>query len=159
MSGNIVYIGIGSNLGNALQNVTEAINSLNRLPDTSVDKSSSFYRTAPVNATGDDYINAVARLVTGLAPDPLLDALWDIENRFGRKRPYKNAPRTLDLDILLYNRERILTDRLTIPHARLCERAFVLVPLAEIDPDIVIPEKEPLSTLLHRVSNQKIERI
>ena len=83
MSGNIVYIGIGSNLGNALQNVTEAINSLNRLPDTSVDKSSSFYRTAPVNATGDDYINAVARLVTGLAPDPLLDALWDIENRFG----------------------------------------------------------------------------
>ena len=159
MTGNIVYIGIGSNLGNALQNVTEALNSLNRLPATRVDNSSSFYRTAPVDATGDDYVNAVTRLVTGLAPDPLLNALLDIENRFGRKRPYKNAPRTLDLDVLLYNRELIVTDRLTIPHPRLCERAFVLVPLAEIDPDIVIPEKEPLSTLLHRVSNQKIERI
>lgn len=158
MNGNLVYIGIGSNLGNAVQNVTEAIDSLSRLPDTCLDKSSSYYRTAPVDATGDDYINAVARLVTGLSPEPLLDALLTIENRFGRERPYKNAPRTLDLDILLYNRECIATERLSIPHPRMAERAFVLIPLAEIDPDIVIPGKDPLSLLLPRIENQRIDR-
>ena len=158
MNGNIVYIGIGSNLGNAAQNVTEAIDSLSHLPDTCLDKASSFYRTAPVDAAGDDYINAVARLVTGLSPEPLLNALWKIENRFGRERLYRNAPRTLDLDILLYNRECVLTERLSIPHPRMAERAFVLVPLAEIDPDIVIPGKEPLTVLLSRVKNQRIDR-
>ena len=159
MTGNIVYIGIGSNLGDARQNVAEAIRSLSRLPDTSLDKSSSFYRTAPVDAGGDDYINAVARLATELAPEPLLDALRSIETLFGRERPYKNAPRTLDLDILLYNRESILTERLTIPHPRMSERAFVLVPLAEIAPHIVIPGEEPLSILLDRVKHQRIDRL
>ena len=159
MTGNVVYIGIGSNLGNARQNVTEAINSLSGLPDTCLEKSSSFYRTAPIDATGNDYINAVVRLITGLAPEPLLAALRNIENRFGRKRPYKNAPRTLDLDILLYNREHILTEILTVPHPRMSERAFALIPLAEIAPDMVIPGREPLSILLHRVRNQRIERI
>ena len=102
MSGNIAYIGIGSNLGNALQNVGEAIEILRDLPDTRLDRLSSLYRTAPVDATGDDYVNAVARLITGLSPDNLLHALWNIENRLGRERPFRNAPRTLDLDILLY---------------------------------------------------------
>lgn len=156
MSGNITYIGIGSNLGNALQNVNEAIKCLGNLPDTRLDKLSSFYRTAPVDATGNDYVNAVARLVTELAADTLLHALWNIENRLGRERPYKNAPRTLDLDILLYNSDRIVTQQLTIPHPRMTERAFVLVPLAEIDPNIEIPGKEKLSILLDRVRNQRI---
>lgn len=159
MSGNIVYIGIGSNLGNALENVTGAMDSLGKLPDTRLEKTSSLYRTAPVDADGDDYVNAVAMLSTTLAPEPLLEALWQIENAFGRKRPYRNAPRTLDLDMLLYNTDCISTERLTIPHPRLAERAFVLVPLAEIAPEIVIPKQEPLSILLERVKNQKIYRI
>lgn len=159
MSGNIVYIGIGSNLGNAVDNVTGAMESLGRLPDTRLEKSSSLYRTAPVDADGDDYVNVVVRLSTALAPEPLLEALWRIEKAFGRKRPYRNAPRTLDLDMLLYNADCILTERLTVPHPRMTERAFVLVPLAEIAPEIVIPGQEPLSILLERVKNQKIHRI
>ena len=91
MSGNIVYIGIGSNLGNALENVTGAMDLLGKLPDTRLQKTSSLYRTAPVDADGDDYVNAVAMLSTTLAPEPLLEALWQIENAFGRKRPYRNA--------------------------------------------------------------------
>ncbi len=158
MTVNTVYIGIGSNLGNAKQNVSDAIACLGNLPDTRLDKLSSFYRTAPIDATGDDYVNAVARLATALTPDSLLDFLWRIEYRFGRERPYRNAPRTLDLDILLYNTDRIATDRLTIPHPRIAERAFVLVPLAEIDPDIALPGGERLSILLERVKHQRIDR-
>jgi 2-amino-4-hydroxy-6-hydroxymethyldihydropteridine diphosphokinase len=157
MSRNIAYIGIGSNLGNALQNVGEAIDILRDLPDTRLDRLSSLYRTAPIDATGDDYVNAVARLITGLSPDNLLHALWNIENRLGRERPYRNAPRTLDLDILLYNADQINTRQLTIPHPRMAERAFVLVPLAEIDPNVEIPGKEKLSVLLNRLKDQRID--
>ncbi len=151
MSGNIAYIGIGSNLGNVLQNVGEAIEILRDLPDTRLDRLSSLYRTAPVDATGDDYVNAVARLITGLSPDNLLHALC------GRERPFRNAPRTLDLDILLYNADQINTRQLTIPHPRMAERAFVLVPLAEIDPNVEIPGKEKLSVLLSRLKDQRID--
>ena len=159
MPENIVYIGIGSNLGNAIENVTGAMNSLGRLPGTRLQKASSFYRTAPIDADGDDYVNAVVRLSTSLAPEPLLEALWQIEKTFGRQRPYRNAPRTLDLDMLLYNADCISTGRLIIPHPRMAERAFVLVPLAEIAPEIAIPGQEPLSILLERVKNQEIRRI
>lgn len=158
MTVNTVYIGIGSNLGNSRQNVSDAIACLGNLPDTRLDKFSSLYRTAPVDATGDDYVNAVAKLTTTLTPDSLLDFLWCIEHRFGRERPYRNAPRTLDLDILLYNTDRIATDRLTIPHPRMTERAFVLVPLVEIAPDIALPGGERLSILLDRVKHQRIDR-
>ena len=159
MSENTVYIGIGSNLGNALENVTGAIDSLGRLPDTRLEKASSLYRTAPIEADGDDYVNAVVRLSTTLAPESLLEALWKIEQAFGRERPYRNAPRTLDLDMLLYNADCISTGRLIIPHPRMAERAFVLVPLAEIAPEIVIPGQKPLSILLECVKNQGIQRI
>lgn len=158
MTDNIAYVGIGSNLGNPDQYVLEAIRYLNRLPETRLDQSSSCYRTAPVDATGDDYVNAVARLVTDLAPESLLNGLQEIENHFGRQRPFRNAPRTLDLDILLYNQQRIRTKRLIIPHPRMAERAFVLVPLSEIAPDLVIPGKEPLPVLLDRVKDQRIDR-
>lgn len=157
MSGNIAYIGIGSNLGNDFCKVGEAIEILRDLPDTRLDRLSSLYRTAPVDATGDDYVNAVARLITGLSPDNLLHALWNIENRLGRERPFRNAPRTLDLDILLYNADQINTRQLTIPHPRMAERAFVLVPLAEIDPNVEIPGKEKLSVLLSRLKDQRID--
>lgn len=159
MNANIAYIGIGSNLGDTEQNVAEAMNRLGNLPQTQLEKTSSHYRTAPIDAAGGDYINAVAKLRTGLTPDQLLHALWEIENSFGRERPYKNAPRTLDLDILLYNTATIQTTQLTIPHPRMAERAFVLFPLAEIDPDITIPGKEKLVVLLDRVKNQRIHRI
>ena len=157
MTDNIVYIGIGSNLGQASRNVSDAITQLAGLPDTRLDKRSSLYRTAPIDATGDDYINAVVRLVTRLSPFSLLHALWDIENRFGRMRPYRNAPRTLDLDILLYNQEQIETDTLIVPHPRMMDRAFVLVPLAEIDPNTIIPGWGTVCALLPRTQNQRID--
>lgn len=159
MNTNIVYISIGSNLGDPEQNVAKAINRLGNLPHTWLLKTSSHYRTVPIDAAGDDYINAVAKLETVLPPNQLLHALWEIENSFGRERPYKNAPRTLDLDILLYNNVTIQTEQLTIPHPRMAERAFVLVPLAEIDPNMTIPGKEKLTILLDRVKNQRIHRI
>ncbi len=159
MTRNTVYIGIGSNLGDALQNVDTAIDCLGHLPETYLDACSSYYRTAPIDAAGNDYVNAVVRLITALTPNHLLDSLLHIENQFGRKRPYRNAPRTLDLDILLYNMDQIQTERLTIPHPRMTERAFVLVPLAEINPNATIPGKENLSILLRRVKNQRIDRL
>lgn len=152
----IVYIGIGSNLGNALQNVRKAIEFLQKIPETSLDASSSLYKTAPVDASGDDYINAVVRLKTMLDAHKLLEELWRIENSFGRERPFRNAPRTLDLDILLYDSGSIQTNLLTVPHPRMTERAFVLVPLHEISPDLCIPGAEPLSTLIARLVHQKI---
>ena len=131
MFGNIVYIGIGSNLGDAIENVTAAMDSLGRLPDTRLEKTSSLYRTTPIDADGDDYVNAVAMLSTGLSSGSLLDALLQIEQTFGRQRPYRNAPRTLDLDMLLYNADCISTERLTIPHPRMMERAGASAVVAE----------------------------
>ena len=155
----VAYIGIGSNLGNALQNAQNAINLLGKIPQTSVEALSSLYQTAPVDASGDDYINAVVQLRTDLDPEKLLEELFQIENHFGRNRPFRNAPRTLDLDILLYDSDVIQTEFLTIPHPRMTERAFVLVPLHEIAPDLVIPGKESLPALLSRLIHQKIYRM
>ena len=134
MFGNIVYIGIGSNLGDASENVTAAMDSLGRLPDTRLEKTSSLYRTTPIDADGDDYVNAVAMLSTGLSSGSLLDALLQIEQTFGRQRPYRNAPRTLDLDIIFYDDLVAETDALCIPHVEMHKRAFVLEPLHEIAP-------------------------
>ena len=155
----IAYIGIGSNLGNALQNVRSAINLLQKMPGTVLEATSSLYRTAPVDSSGDDYINAVIRLKTDLSPATLLEEMWHIENLFGRLRPFKNAPRTLDLDILLYDMEDIRTEHLIVPHPRMTERAFVLVPLHEIAPELYIPGAEPFSVLMSRLDHQEIRRI
>ncbi len=159
MMSHTAYIGIGSNLGNALQNTQKAINLLRKIPQTRVDASSSMYKTAPVAASGDDYINAVVRLKTKLDPFRLLEELWRIETLFGRERPFKNAPRTLDLDILLYDTDLIQTENLSVPHPRMTERAFVLVPLQEIAPDLNIPGKEPLDTLINSLAHQKINLV
>lgn len=131
------YVGLGANLGAAAQAVTAAIEAIGRLPDTVVTVRSSLYRSAPVDASGPDYINAVVEVRTSLAAPRLLSGLQAIELAAGRERPYRNSPRTLDLDLLLYGAGRIDSPLLTLPHPRMAQRAFVLLPLAEIAPQRV----------------------
>ena len=149
----IAYVGLGANLGNAAQAVTDAIAALDGLPGTRVLRRSSLYRSAPHEATGPDYINAVVALNTHLTAPELLAELQGLERAAGRQRPYHHAPRTLDLDLLTFGEGRIDSPRLSVPHPRMGERAFVLVPLAEIAPDLV--GRAPLA----RVQGQKISRI
>jgi 2-amino-4-hydroxy-6-hydroxymethyldihydropteridine diphosphokinase len=153
------YIGIGSNLGDAKDNVQRALLSLNKLPQTTLREQSSLFRTAPIDADGDDYINAVAAIETTLPAQELLDALQSIELQFGRERPYVHAPRTLDLDILLYGQQIIDTDTLTVPHPGLSQRAFALIPLLQLDPLIVIPGKGPAHAFAPVVADQFIQKI
>ncbi len=134
-----VFVGLGANLGDAVAAVRAAIDALAEIDGCSVVARSSLYRSAPVDASGSDFINAVVQLRTRLRPMALLQALQAIEERFGRERPYRNAPRTLDLDLLRYGERRIVTPQLTVPHPRMHERAFVLAPLAEIAPDLTLP--------------------
>ena len=147
------YVAIGANLGDALQTVLQAFDALALLPDSRVTARSRLYRTAPHEAQGPDFVNAVARLETRLSAPDLLDALQSLENQAGRQRSYLNAPRTLDLDILMYGDAHMSSPRLTLPHPRWRERAFVLYPLADVWPDCVSAED------LARVSNQTIERL
>lgn len=133
------FIGVGANLGFARDAVLNALADLSTLPDSEFVAASNLYSTAPIESSGPDYINAVAEIRTGLDAQALLDALFAIEKRYGRVRTERNAPRTLDLDLLLYGEKEIRTSELTVPHARLTERAFVLVPLLELDPEIKIP--------------------
>lgn len=156
---NACYIGIGSNLGDARGNVQRAIIRLEQIPDTRLVAQSSLFRTAPVDAGGDDYINAVAKIETGLPAPDLLAALQAIEQDFGRERPYRNAPRTLDLDILLYGQQSMSSETLTVPHPRLTQRAFALIPLLQIDPFIAIPGLGPAHTFVPRVAAQAIQKI
>ncbi|MDB5753064.1 MAG: 2-amino-4-hydroxy-6-hydroxymethyldihydropteridine pyrophosphokinae [Ramlibacter sp.] len=133
----IACIGLGANLGDPQATLRQALAGLAGLPGTSVLRTSRFYRSAPLDAGGPDYINAVALVRTVLAAPELLAALQALEQLAGRERPYRNAPRTLDLDLLLYGSARIASPALTVPHPRLRERAFVLVPLAEVAPELV----------------------
>jgi len=151
------FIGIGGNLGDARATVEDALRRLALLPGTTLSAQSRLYRTAPVDAGGDDYVNAVAQLDTMLTPHALLAALQAIELAHGRERPYRNAPRTLDLDILLYGKQQLADDALTLPHPRMGLRAFVLIPLLEIAPDAVIPGIGAARDLLGDVRNQAIE--
>ena len=149
----VAFIGLGANLGDLAAALRDAADRIAALPGTRVLRQSSMYRTAPVGAGGPDYLNAVIEVETTLSAHELLAAMQGIENAAGRERPYLNAPRTLDLDLLLYGDEQIATTTLTVPHPRMVERAFVLVPLAEIAPRRVAPE------LLQRVADQRIERV
>jgi 2-amino-4-hydroxy-6-hydroxymethyldihydropteridine diphosphokinase len=148
-AGERVFVGLGANLGDALDTVGAAFDALDALADTRCVARSSLYRSAPVDGDGPDYINAVAELRTRQPPMQLLRSLQAIEQRFGRERPYRNAPRTLDLDLLLYGQRRIDSAALQLPHPRMAQRAFVLLPLSEIAPELVgsIP------------ADQRIERI
>jgi 2-amino-4-hydroxy-6-hydroxymethyldihydropteridine diphosphokinase len=133
------FIGLGANLGDALAAVQQAMVWLGELPQTRLLQASRIYRSAPVDAGGPDFFNAVARLETGLTAPELLAQLQSLELRAGRERPYRNAPRTLDLDLLLYGDARIASTALTVPHPRMRERAFVLLPLADLAPERVDP--------------------
>ena len=155
----IAYIGVGANLGDALANVDAALRELAALPGVRLLGQSSRYRSAPIDADGADYVNAVACIDTALAAPALLDALQAIEAAHGRARPYRNAPRTLDLDLLLYGDEPIDLPHLRVPHPRMGERAFVLLPLLEIAPDACIPGHGPARALLAGVADQAIARI
>jgi 2-amino-4-hydroxy-6-hydroxymethyldihydropteridine diphosphokinase len=153
------YIGLGANLGNPVQAVRDAIAQLGQLPGTSLLRSSSLYASAPVDASGDDYINAVALIDTALSPLDLLKELQQIEQVFGRERPFRNAPRTLDLDLLLYGEQCIDEPGLHVPHPRMRGRAFVLLPLLELDPALVIPGQRTAEMCLAEVQDQPIRRL
>ena len=136
------FVALGGNLGDARVVLLQALDALAKLPGTQLRARSRLYRTAPHEATGPDFINAVACIDTELSAPQLLDALQALENAAGRQRPYLNAPRTLDLDLLLYGDAHIDSPRLTVPHPRMQGRAFVLHPLAD-----VAPERVPASAL------------
>jgi 2-amino-4-hydroxy-6-hydroxymethyldihydropteridine diphosphokinase len=131
------YIGLGANLGEPAQALRDALARIGQLPATTLVRQSSLYRSAPVDAAGPDYVNAVAEVRTQLTAPELHVQLQGIEIEAGRERPYRNAPRTLDLDLLLFGAATIASARLQVPHPRMHERAFVLMPLAEIAPDLV----------------------
>ena len=149
----IAYVALGANLGDAGATVLKAMGDIGTLPTTTLLNQSSLYCTAPVAATGPDYVNAVVEITTGLSPQGLLHELQQLELRAGRERAYQNAPRTLDLDILLYGNVCLNGESLVIPHPRMYERAFVLHPLAEIAPSKVSAAQ------LHAVCSQTIRRM
>ena len=146
-------VALGANLGDAVATVKQALRDVACLPDTQLFKASSLYRSAPYEAQGPDFINAVALLHTQLSPLALLHALQALELASGRERPFKNAPRTLDLDIIFYGDVESATQELTLPHPRWHERAFVLHPLAEIWSECVS------ATQLAAVQAQIIQRM
>ena len=156
----LAYVGLGANLGDPADAVRTAIEALGRMPASRVEAVSALYRSAPIDADGPEFINAVAALHTTLTAYELLAQLQAIEAEFGRERPYVNAPRTLDLDLLLYGDREIESDDLTVPHPRMHERAFVLLPLAELaGNDLVIPGRGPIAPLLPSVASQYITRL
>ncbi|MDR0260577.1 MAG: 2-amino-4-hydroxy-6-hydroxymethyldihydropteridine diphosphokinase [Comamonas sp.] len=146
------FIGLGANLGDRGSVLAQAVQAITQLPDTQLTSLSSLYVTAPVDASGPDFLNAVVAVRTRLAPLDLLHALQAIELAAGRERPYRNAPRTLDLDVLCYGDLLQDTPELILPHPRMAERAFVLLPLAELAPDRVTPAQ------LAAVAQQRIAR-
>ena len=154
-----VFVGLGANLGDATRAVRRAIEALSKLPGTRLVAASSLYRSAPVDAAGPEYVNAVAELQSSLEPSELLLALQALEQESGRERPYRNAPRTLDLDLLLVGQQQLSTPELTLPHPRLHERAFVLRPLLELDPALVHPRLGPLGALLRCTASQPVKKL
>ena len=153
------YVGVGANIGDARAAVAQACAALAGLASTASARSSSLYRSAPIDASGPDFVNAVVALETRLAPGELHQALRTIEERFGRVRGARNAPRTLDLDLLLFGTARISGPELTVPHPRMHQRAFVLLPLAELAPQLVVPGLGPVGELIARCADQRVEPI
>lgn len=155
-----VFVALGSNLADPAAQVRRAFDALGTLRESRLAAHSSLYRTAPVGyADQPDFINAVALVETRLPPPALLEALLDIEHAFGRVREFRNAPRVLDLDLLLYDDLMHHEHGLTVPHPRMHERAFVLAPLVEIAPDCVIPGCGLARDWLARCLDQGVQRI
>jgi 2-amino-4-hydroxy-6-hydroxymethyldihydropteridine diphosphokinase len=149
----VAYIALGANLGDAGASVLQAMAALGAIRGTRLVQRSALYRTAPIDSGGPDYINAVVELATQLSAPELLHELQALETAAGRQRPYRNAPRTLDLDLLIFGDARIDSPALTVPHPRMAQRAFVLLPLAQIAPARVTPAQ------LRAVSSQTITRL
>lgn len=149
----LAYVALGANLGDAQQAVSAAMDDLGALEQSTVTRRSSLYRSAPVDAAGPDFINAVVEISTRLCAPELLAQLQQLEQTAGRERPYRHAPRTLDLDLLLYGDASVHSPSLTLPHPRMAQRAFVLLPLAEI-----APQRVP-AAWLQAVSSQSIARV
>lgn len=157
---NISYIGLGSNLTNPMRQVLTALEELSKLPNTHLLHHSSLYQSPPLGPPDQpDYINAVAGLKTALSPLELLDYLQNLEKQHGRVRKQKWQARTLDLDILLYNQQQWKTVRLTLPHPGLYQRHFVLYPLAECAPNLLLPNGQTMSEALHQCASQDLQRI
>ncbi len=155
----LAFIGIGANLGDARQALKDAIVCLAQQVGITVLARSSLYRTAPLDAGGDDYYNAVVKVETSFTASQLLRICHYIEDQFGRERPFRNAPRTLDLDLLLFGDELHDGEHLVVPHPRVTERAFTLVPLLELDPELVIPGLGRAAVHLDGVRHQRIEKV
>lgn len=153
------FVGLGANLGEPETQVRRAVVALGNIPGTRLLAASSLYRSAPVGVGEQpDFVNAVASVETGLGARALLDELLAIEARFGRQREFPGAPRTLDLDLLLFGDRIIAEPGLVVPHPRMHERAFVLAPLVEIAPDAIVPGKGRAAQLLAACKNQRVER-
>lgn len=156
----MAYIALGSNLGDPRQQVEQALKALGQLPATRMRARSGWYRSAAVGpGPQPDYVNGVVLLETGLPPEELIVHLQGIEAQHGRERRVRWAARTLDLDILLYGDRVIDTEELEIPHPRLSERNFVLYPLADISPDLILPDGTSLASLLSRCPADGLQRI
>jgi len=154
----VAYIGIGANLGDARATIPAAVTEIARLTGEPL-RLSSLYRSAPIGAEGPDYFNAVAEIRTRLEPVALLERLQAVEAAFGRRRPSPNAPRTLDLDLLLHGERVSDSPRLVLPHPRLHERAFVLLPLLELNPALSHPLLGRLSAHVAATRDQRIEQL
>ena len=155
----IAFIGLGGNVGDTRQILTDAVFCLAQIPSIKVLASSCFYISSPVDAPGGDYINNVISVSTSLDPLSLLHACQSVENDFGRERPYDRAPRTLDIDLLIYDDVECNDPELIIPHPRIAERMFVLLPLLELAPDIELPNHGKLKNKVPDLSWQKIEKL
>ncbi|WP_347554925.1 2-amino-4-hydroxy-6-hydroxymethyldihydropteridine diphosphokinase [Robbsia sp. KACC 23696] len=153
----VAYLGLGANLGDARQSLKDAVIALAQRPGIIVLGKSSLYQSAPVDASGDDYLNVVIAIGTLLTPRALLELCQDVEREFGRERPFHNAPRTLDVDILLYGDLDMSEPDLRIPHPRMTERAFALLPLLELDGDVIVPGKGRAADYVAAVRDQRIE--
>ena len=154
----LAYIGLGANLGDARQTIAAAINKLSHSSGILTLKQAPLYSSDPVDAQGPVFINTVVAIDTTLEPLPLLDLLQAIEQEHGRERPYRNAPRTLDLDLLLYGTLTIETPRLSVPHPRMHQRAFVLRPLQDLAPNLQLLQGS-FSSLLAACQEQKLDRL
>lgn len=158
----LAWIGLGANLGDPVGTLNEAFSALDQLPGSKLIARSSLYRTAPQGPGVEgqpDYVNGVAAIDTTLTAPELLEALFSVEQQFGRQRSTRNAARTLDLDLLLYAHEVLHMPGLHVPHPRMHERAFVLIPLSELAPEAHVPGRGPVMELLDALPDQRIERI
>jgi len=153
------YVALGANLGDPGMTLRAALAELGRLPHTTLAAHSSLYATAPVDADGPEYRNAVAAIDTTFEPLSLLHILQSLENAHGRERPYEHAPRTLDLDLLLHGDTELQSRELILPHPRMHLRAFVLMPLLEIAPELTIPRLGPARALLEKITDQPIRKL